>query len=270
MAMMRAHAAIPRWHAWIAHFFTWIALAGFGLSSGTFDNNESNFGDTANAVSGKISGSFGDASNLVLFVISFGSCGIGVAGMMYYYWVWRRNYPWLLQRIFIPGFSNGLAGAITTISSVFGAQNGHFTVGSYAALGASGALCVICGFFAGVYGLYLIPRLKTDHQKHIAARRTSSASVNSTAKRPVSVTTRTASTTKAVSEKGTATGAKGAKKDANAHRRMRGGWFNRAARLEGKAEGLDHEAHDFMDEGAHLESEADDLMDNPLDVLDMV
>ncbi|TFY83271.1 hypothetical protein EWM64_g740 [Hericium alpestre] len=302
---MRASRLIPRWHAYIIHFFTWIALAGFGLSSGTFDDNSSAFGADLNSTAtqasselqSQLGGHFGDASNLVLFVISFGCTAIGVAGMMYYWWKRRTNYLWLTNRIFVPGFSNGLAGAITTISSVFGAQNGHFTTGSICALAASGSLCVICGGLSLVYGGWKTTMMRREHERMVAARK----SIKSTS--PMSPTAKVAPGSKATgsvtvhkanaatAHKGNAAAAKGKPKP-----KKQGGWFSRAANMEARADRLEHKAENMEakaqdlrqdamgmeaaaigleGEAASLQNEADDIRDelsdleeDPLDMLD--
>ncbi|TFY76979.1 hypothetical protein EWM64_g7033, partial [Hericium alpestre] len=205
------------------------------------------------------------------------------------------NYLWFTNRIFVAGFLNGLAGAITTIPSVFSAQNGHSTTGSICALAASGSLCIICGGLSLVYGGWKTTLMRREHERLVAACKLikSISTISSTAKvAPGSKTTGSTTALKAAPHKGNAAAAKGKPKP-----KKQGGWFSRAANMEARADHLENEAEHmeaqaqglrqdalWMEamalglegEAASLQGEADHIRDelsnleDPLDVLDLV
>ncbi|KAG6828792.1 hypothetical protein H0H92_006731 [Tricholoma furcatifolium] len=122
--MLLALDTIPRMDNILASFFTWILLAGFILFPGTFTSLQNSQSAIANGEVGKEV--LKAVAHVPLFVIAFLCCGIGAAGMGYLWWKWMYNYIWLVNKIFMPGLLNSLAGLISTITNVFGVQHGEF------------------------------------------------------------------------------------------------------------------------------------------------
>lgn len=170
--MLLALDAVPRLDNLLASFFTWILLAGFVLFPGTFTSLQSFNVDNGNGGLQQVEGRVLDVvQNVSLFVIAWICCGVGAVGMIRLWWKWNANYIWLLDSIFLPGCLNGLAGVITTIANVFGAQGGRFTVNSEATLAVTGACTVICGALTVFYSAWLLRRVKLKHEMEIGRER---------------------------------------------------------------------------------------------------
>jgi predicted histidine transporter YuiF (NhaC family) len=93
---------IPRLHNILAAVFTWILLAGFLVIPGTFTSfkNSEAFKDSNNkdALEQKILHS---VANVGLLWVSGACFVIGLLGCCWLWFMWRRNYVWLINRIFL-------------------------------------------------------------------------------------------------------------------------------------------------------------------------
>ncbi|KAK2467910.1 hypothetical protein APHAL10511_000205 [Amanita phalloides] len=158
MNMLLALDEIPRIHNLAASFFTWILLAGFVLFPGTFASLRNNAAakDAVDLI-----------NHIPLFVIAFLCCGIGAAGMGYFWWRWMNNYVWLVNKIFLPGLLNGFTGVISTLASVYGAQNGEFSSASKTTIIVTTSTTFICGVLTSYYLLWKIRRMKLEHDNLI-------------------------------------------------------------------------------------------------------
>jgi hypothetical protein len=90
---------IPRLHNILAAVFTWILLAGFLVIPGTFTTFK-NRTDTSN------SNSVEDAivhsiAHVGLVWVSGAFCVIGAVGCCWLWFLWRQNYVWLINKIFL-------------------------------------------------------------------------------------------------------------------------------------------------------------------------
>jgi hypothetical protein len=101
MRMLLALDTIPRLHNILAAFFTWILLAGFVIFPGTFTSLDSLSDSDAIKNNSAASEIFKSVKNVPLLVIAGICCGIGAGGMLWLWWTWRKNYVWLLNRIFL-------------------------------------------------------------------------------------------------------------------------------------------------------------------------
>jgi hypothetical protein len=93
---------IPRLHNILAAAFTWILLAGFLVIPGTFTSfkNSDAFKNSNNndALEQKILHS---VANIGLLWVSGVCCVTGLLGCCWLWFVWRKNYIWLINRIFL-------------------------------------------------------------------------------------------------------------------------------------------------------------------------
>lgn len=100
MTMLLHLDEIPRLHNILASFFTWILLAGFVIFPGTFTSLQSGkFDDKAKTESAQ--SILRSVKHVPLLVVAATACVIGAAGMVWLWWRWRRNYVWLVNRIFL-------------------------------------------------------------------------------------------------------------------------------------------------------------------------
>ncbi|KAF9465889.1 hypothetical protein BDZ94DRAFT_1252485 [Collybia nuda] len=168
MNMLLALDSIPRLHNMLASFFTWILLAGFVLFPGTFTSLQNTQVDVSNEVGRQV---LKVVAHVPLFVIAFICCGIGAVGMVYLWWRWMYNYVWLVNRIFLPGLLNSLAGIISTLVNVYGVQHGDFSTTSKTTIVVTGVSTLICGVLTLYYSLWKLRRVKMRHDHEIGKER---------------------------------------------------------------------------------------------------
>ncbi|KAF7337030.1 hypothetical protein MVEN_02139700 [Mycena venus] len=168
--MLLAIDSIPSLYNILASFFTWILLAGFVLFPGTFTNLQQNnelgaLGITAANV----------IKHLSLYVIAWVCTFIGAAGMSWLWYRWRGNYIWCLNRIFLPGLMNSLAGVLSTLASVLGTQNATFSISSKSTIIVTSTIAGICGILTAFYMFVLIRGLKKQHDAEVGKQRAGEA-----------------------------------------------------------------------------------------------
>ncbi|KAI6157297.1 hypothetical protein BKA82DRAFT_994278 [Pisolithus tinctorius] len=169
--MLLALDDIPNLYKVLAAFFTWILLAGFILFPGTFATwADKPPGTTEHELASVI-------NNVPLLVIAWVCTGIGGLGMLWLWWRWRKNYIWIVNRIFVPGLLNSLAGLISTLSNIYssaGSLSGTSGFGNLGALISSsalstiivtGAIMVICALMVLIYQFVLIRGLRKEHDR---------------------------------------------------------------------------------------------------------
>jgi hypothetical protein len=94
-----------------------------------------------------------------LVVIASISCTIGLLGCV---WLWKRhrkNYIWLVNKIFLPTVLHSVAGLVSTLINIYTAQEGEcrslFFTGSYLAFAHSRTWREDCESIKEVDGLAL-------------------------------------------------------------------------------------------------------------------
>jgi hypothetical protein len=116
---------VPKLHNIGASFFTWILLAGYIVFPATFNNIQTDK-DLDEAANSKLKQHALDTvRNLPLLYIAAFACGIGVLGSMWLWWKHKKNYVWVINRIFLPALMNSIAGLISTLVNVYSARNGR-------------------------------------------------------------------------------------------------------------------------------------------------
>ncbi|TFK69990.1 hypothetical protein BDN72DRAFT_839599 [Pluteus cervinus] len=169
MNMLLALDKIPPAYTLLANFFTWILLAGFLLFPGTFTSLQTVQNTSSNEVERKLVSAI---THVPLFVIAFLCTGIGAAGMCWLWWRWKYNYIWVTEKIFIPGLMNSIAGIISTLSSVFGAQGGEFSKTSKITIVVTSTIAVICGLLVVIYQFWLLRTVKQRHDEEVGEEKT--------------------------------------------------------------------------------------------------
>lgn len=156
--MLLALDDIPELYKLLASFFTWLLLAGFILFPGTFASwKDQPAGSTANQIAAII-------NNVPLLVIAWLCTGIGSCGMIWLWWRWHDNYIWIVNRIFVPGLLNSLAGVISTLTNVYGTQGGFFSTTAESTIIITGVITIICGILVLVYQFGMIRNLRKEHE----------------------------------------------------------------------------------------------------------
>lgn len=160
---------IPTKDKVLAGFFTWILLAGFILFPGTFATWADKPPNTTEHEVAAI------INNVPLLVIAWVCTGVGAVGMVLLWWQQRKNYIWIVNKIFVPGLLNSLAGLISTLTNIFSSAGSLSSIdGTLGALVSTtalstiittGAILVICALLVVIYQFVLIRRLRKEHDR---------------------------------------------------------------------------------------------------------
>ena len=117
--------AVSPLHNILASLSVWILLAGYIVFPATFNSLQKASYD-ANADTKLKSEALQTARNLPLLYVAAVACGIGIAGCVWLWWTHRKNYVWVINRIFLPSLLNSVAGLVSTLVNVYSAQDGRF------------------------------------------------------------------------------------------------------------------------------------------------
>ena len=177
--MLLAQDQIPRTHTILASFFAWLLLAGFVVFPGTFtslkesyesdSDSSSSASDDDNLLEQALSTEniLDSVRNVPLLVVGSVCCGIGVAGMVGLYFAHAGNYVWLLNRLFVQGIGNSLAGIISTLIGVYAMQHGEWSITAKVAASVEGGCFAVCGVLFVVYEKLLVSSLRRKHRRHV-------------------------------------------------------------------------------------------------------
>jgi len=91
--------------------------------------------------------------------------------MVWLWWRWRNNYIWILNRIFLPGLLNSLAGIISTLANAFGAQHGTFSRTARVTIAVTSVVAFVCAVLVLVYSLWVLRRVKAKHDREVGIER---------------------------------------------------------------------------------------------------
>lgn len=167
MEMLLSLDKIPRLHNILASFFGWVLLAGFIVFPGTFTSirdlsDDPELADKSPTASALLS----SVQNVPLLVVAAISCGIGAAGLLWLAFRWRSNYVWLLNRIYLPGATNALAGLISTLVVVYSQKHGDWSITAMVTGIVEGADLVICGTLF-IFNTLLLNRVQRKHGREM-------------------------------------------------------------------------------------------------------
>ncbi|KAF7978392.1 hypothetical protein HWV62_785 [Athelia sp. TMB] len=166
--MLLALDGIPKIHNLAASFATWILLAGFVLFPGTFTSLQQENGEGLGGAGAAV---LGVVQHVPLFVIAWICTGIGAIMMIYLWYRWQKNYIWVVNRIFMPGLLNSLAGLLSTLSSVLGVQHSTLSVTSKSTIIVVSAVAGVCGILVLFYQFVLIAQVKKRHDQQVGKQR---------------------------------------------------------------------------------------------------
>jgi len=66
--------------------------------------------------------------NIPLLAIATISCTSGLVGCFYLWKRHRKNYIWVINKIFLPTLLHSFAGLLSTIVNIYGIQDGTYDV----------------------------------------------------------------------------------------------------------------------------------------------
>lgn len=114
---------VSPFHNLLASLFVWILLAGYIVFPATFNKLQRDDLDEKADTDLK-QHALDTVRNVPLLYVAAFACGIGVAGCLWLWWKHRKNYIWVINRIFLPALLNSIAGLISTIVNIYSAQDG--------------------------------------------------------------------------------------------------------------------------------------------------
>lgn len=178
MNMLLQLDKIPRAHNIFANLFAWMILVAFVIAPGNFtgfpadrslmvngDDDVSSMPVTTTAMLRKI-------PSVPLLAICCVSFFLGVLGMLWLAVLWRRNYIWLMNRIYLPLILNSLAGFIATLVIVHVQHGWHWSIAALVTVSIeSASLAIGLGMFA-LYQYWLLAKLKREHHRETSRNRT--------------------------------------------------------------------------------------------------
>jgi hypothetical protein len=163
---------IPKAHNILASFFVWLLLASFLVFPGTFTTIQKSIKhqDEAGSFPSKAAETiFRSVKNVPLLVIAAVMCAISAIGMASLSLRHMTNYVWLLNKLFLPGVANCLAGLISTLIGVYTQQKGVWSVIAKVTAIVEGSGLGICGAVYFFLDHYCLDKVKVSHGAHYDA-----------------------------------------------------------------------------------------------------
>ncbi|KAH6649836.1 hypothetical protein F5144DRAFT_554318 [Chaetomium tenue] len=181
MNMLLSLDRIPRMHNILVSFFVWILLAGFVIIPGSFTSSQrKQEGETVQLpVSAGGTGTGADAgggggkklsltpANTAALVIGFVCIIAGTFGSAWLALRWRRNYVWLLNKLYLPLILNALAGLLATITSVYTQQAGEWGPQAVTTAVVEAVILAVSVILFFVYNYWLLKRMRSDHEEAV-------------------------------------------------------------------------------------------------------
>ncbi|KAF7177422.1 hypothetical protein CNMCM7691_005627 [Aspergillus felis] len=154
----------------VASLAAWMLLAGYLVIPGTFTSlqrsdsltNEVAQNDAGKAILKTI-------QNPPLVAIALTLLGIGAAIMSFLFYRWRRNYLWLINRLFIPTLLNTAAGLLTTLINIYTAKDKCWSIMALLTVVVSGVLAASSAGLTIVYKFWKLRIVLEDHEREIRA-----------------------------------------------------------------------------------------------------
>lgn len=161
---------IPTSHTIMAAAFVWLLLAGFLVFPGTFtsikksieakEHDGMEWEDKAREFVLK------SVKNIPLLAVGVAMCAVSAIGMISLTFRHRKNYVWLVNKIFFPGMTNSLAGLVSTLIGVYTQHKGTWSITAKVTVMVEGGSLVVCGVLFLVFQLSLLRRVKQRHDQH--------------------------------------------------------------------------------------------------------
>lgn len=145
---------IPRSHNILANLFAWMILVAFVMAPGNFVGPSPPAGTKASGIPSR-----------PLLGICAALFALGALGHTWLRWRHRRNYIWLLNRIYLPLMLHSLAGVLATLVLVDVQHGWTWGPAAYVTVSLQGATLL---FSAGMFFLLdvvLLGQLKAEHAR---------------------------------------------------------------------------------------------------------
>lgn len=171
MNMLLSLDKIPRLHNILISVFTWILLAGFVIAPGSFTSakraQEEAVGGGGAGIAIALNPELAalTRSNTAAMAVGFAFIAVGALGSAWLALRWRRNYVWLLNKVYLPLLLNAVAGMIATVTSVYTQQVGEWSTQAYIAAIIEATVLGVSLMLFFVYNYWLLQRVRADHEE---------------------------------------------------------------------------------------------------------
>ncbi|KAF1995467.1 hypothetical protein P154DRAFT_474211 [Amniculicola lignicola CBS 123094] len=153
---------VPKLHNFLASFFTWILLAGYIVFPATFNKFQK---DKSTEEKGWKGEALKTVKNVPLLYIAIFACAIGGIGCLWLWWRWRKNYVWVINRIFLPALMNSIAGLISTLVNVYSTQDGQYSVTAKSTIIVTSGFSVVAAALFLIYNSIMLMLVKKRHDR---------------------------------------------------------------------------------------------------------
>lgn len=167
MNMLLSLDTIPRLHNILASFFGWVMLAGFIVFPSTFTSLAKLQDNSVVQQTPGAADVLDTVQSLPLLVVAAVCCGIGYLGNLWLSLRWRNNYVWLLNRLYLPGTLNALAGLISTLTNIFSQHGGSWSVSAKIAVVVESVTLVFYLALFILYNNWLLEKVKEQHAREL-------------------------------------------------------------------------------------------------------
>ncbi|KAF2732086.1 hypothetical protein EJ04DRAFT_343867 [Polyplosphaeria fusca] len=156
---------VPKLHNFGASFFTWILLAGYIVFPATFNKLQEDEDLDQAANNALQQHALDTVRNVPLLYIAAFACGIGVFGSFFLWWKHRKNYVWVINRVFLPALMNSIAGLISTLVNIYSAQDGQYSVTARVTIIVTAVSSVVAVSLFLLYNSIMLKLVKRKHEK---------------------------------------------------------------------------------------------------------
>ena len=164
---------IPRAHNILISVFVWVLLAGFVIIPGSFTSTKRK--QDGETVQIPVGGGSASGSKLALTPANTAAMVVGllciVAGTFGSAWLalrWRRNYIWLLNKLYAPLILNALAGLLATVASVYTQQAGEWSTQAVITAIIEASVLVVSVILFFIYNWWLLKKVRGGPEDMVA------------------------------------------------------------------------------------------------------
>lgn len=173
MNMAMSTERIPRAHNILSNIFAWMILLAFIIAPANFCSEgdgrpgrdpKSDATPSPPVVSNR------SIPSVALLAASCTIFGLGLLGMLWLALRWRRNYIWLMNRVYLPLMLNSLAGLIASLVIVHIQDHMWFSVAANVSLGIEGTTLLLSGVMFFYTNYLLLGKLKREHARETSTK----------------------------------------------------------------------------------------------------
>ncbi|KAK4645423.1 hypothetical protein QC761_201300 [Podospora bellae-mahoneyi] len=169
MSILLSLDKIPRLHNILSTLFLFLLLAGYVIIPGSFTALSRPPLDPESAIPINLGANTTPDKKLLLtrantatMVVGFVFIIIGTFGTAWLGLKWRRNYVWLLNKLYLPLVMYSMVGLVGTVVGVYAVQNGEWSTQAIIAGILEAVEMVVGGLLFGVYNVWLVQRVRQE------------------------------------------------------------------------------------------------------------